>query len=170
MKSLKDIPVLILNASYEPIHIASARRALALLIKGIAAREEEHDREVVPGFRVPSVVRLVEYRRVPHHRVKPDHRHIYLRDGYCCQYCGKQFSYKELTLDHIIPKAQGGPSTWENLVAACQPCNHTKADRTPEQAGMKLLHKPRPMSMHTSRHMLRMIGSTEPKWHQYLYY
>jgi hypothetical protein len=161
--------VLQLNASFEPLLIISAKRAMTLIVTGKAAIEVESDRKLAGGRIVPSVVRLTHFRRVPHMRVHPKSKNIFLRDGFTCQYCGVKFTPKELTLDHIKPRAQGGLSSWDNLVAACQPCNGKKADRTPEQAGMPLINRPLSHTIHTSRHMLRIAGSGDPNWRQFLY-
>ena len=163
-------PVLVLNASYEPVSVVAARRALTLIVKGAAAPEESHDRFVWRDLRLPSVIRLIRYRRVPQRRQDVSRRSILARDGHTCQYCGTVFASARLTLDHILPRSRGGQSTWENLVAACSPCNRRKANRTPEEAGMVLLKVPRPMTLHTSRHLLRSIGAEDPVWRKYLYF
>lgn len=167
---LKEIPVLVLNASYEPIHITHAKRALKWMVKGGIVVEAEKPHEIRRGVKLPSVVRLVEFRKVPRMIVRCSRKNVLLRDGYRCQYCGNIFHRRDLTLDHVVPKAQGGIGTWENLVAACHDCNHRKADRTPEQAQMKLLRRPRPLTIHTSRHMMRIMGSEDPAWRKFLYY
>lgn len=170
MSRLMERPVLMLNAAFEPISIAAARDALRLVVNSKAFIVVGlGDLEVYRGIPMPSVVRLAQYRHVPHVKVQPRRRNIYLRDGYRCQYCGERFNGKDLTLDHVIPKAQKGPDTWENLVACCTPCNRRKANRTPLQAGMPLLRKPRPMNIHTNRHMMRLMGSEDPAWREYLY-
>jgi 5-methylcytosine-specific restriction endonuclease McrA len=160
-------PVLVLNASYEPINICAAKRALSLLVKGAARVEESHDRLVHPDFRLPSVIRLGEYRKVPVRRHVLSHRNIFLRDGYACQYCGERFPATKLTLDHLIPRAQKGPSNWGNLVAACHDCNHRKGDRTPGEAGMPLLKSPRPMTLLSSWNQMRSVGQDDPQWGKY---
>jgi 5-methylcytosine-specific restriction endonuclease McrA len=93
-------------------------------------------------LRVPEVVALTHYDRIPTNAVTFSRRNIYKRDRYTCQYCGAQPGTEELTLDHVLPRAQGGISTWENCVLACIGCNKRKADRTPEQAGMPLRKRP----------------------------
>ena len=93
-------------------------------------------------LRVPEVVALTHYDRIPTNAVTFSRRNIYKRDRYTCQYCGAQPGTEELTLDHVLPRAQGGISTWENCVLACVGCNKRKADRTPEQAGMPLRKQP----------------------------
>ncbi len=169
MGAIMDRPVLQLNASYEPLRIIPARHAIKLIVKGKAQIEEAHERVVRDGILLPSVVRLCRFRHVPTSRVLPHRKNIYLRDDFRCQYCAKKFSARDLTLDHIMPKAHGGRDTWENLVACCEPCNRFKADRTPEQAGMALLRRPLPSGIHTSRHMMRLVGSEDPMWKKYLY-
>jgi 5-methylcytosine-specific restriction endonuclease McrA len=162
---------LILNASYEPIQISSARRALTLLVKGAVVVEETYGgREVYPGIYLPSVVRLRHHVKVPYRMTVLTRKNLYTRDRNTCQYCGTRTHPRDLTLDHIIPESRGGLFTWDNLVACCSPCNRKKSNNTPEEAGMKLLHKPRPATLHTSRYMLRMIGLEEDAaWKQYIY-
>jgi 5-methylcytosine-specific restriction endonuclease McrA len=163
-------PVLVLNASYEPVNICGAKRALILVIKGAALVEESREMRAHRDFMVPSVVRLRQYHRVPNRVQVLSRKNIYLRDNYTCQYCGEKLTAKQLTLDHVIPRAQHGTSRWENLVACCEPCNRRKNDRTPEQAGMKLLRVPRPLTIHTSRGMIRLAGHEEQAWRKYLYF
>jgi 5-methylcytosine-specific restriction endonuclease McrA len=170
MRSIAKTPVLVLNQSFEPIQFASARRAIVLIVKGRAAVVEEHDDYVHIGIRMPCVIRLREYRRIPHRSLECGRKNILIRDGYTCQYCGKKFSGHDLTLDHVMPESRGGIKTWENLVAACGPCNRRKSNRTPEEAGMPLLRRPRRMTIHTARNMMRLIGSDEKKWRRYLYF
>jgi 5-methylcytosine-specific restriction endonuclease McrA len=93
-----------------------------------------------------------------------------MRDRYTCQYCQRTLSSGELTLDHVIPRARAGESAWENLVACCHPCNNHKGSRTPEEAGMKLTRQPRPFSLHTSRHLMRLLGKSDEQWRKYLFY
>src|SRR6478609_27173 len=125
-------PVLVLNASYEPINICAARRAIVLVLKGVAMTEEENGhflhaaRVRVP---MPSVIRLLEYRRIPHQTRALSRKNILLRDRNTCQYCGIVLNSGELTLDHVQPRSRGGLSTWENLVACCHSCNRRKGNR-----------------------------------------
>ena len=135
-------PVLVLNASYEPINVCAARRALILILKGVASAEEDASSHVHSYNRLvalPSVIRLLEYRRIPQQSRALSRKNILLRDRYTCQYCQKVLNSGELTLDHVIPRSRAGETTWENLVASCNPCNNRKGNRTPEEAGMKLL-------------------------------
>ena len=162
-------PVLVLNASYEAIRIISAKRSLTLLTKGKVAVELATDREIYPGVYLPSIVRLYVYKHVPVRMQQMSRKNLYLRDGYRCGYCGELFSGSELTLDHIIPKAQGGKNTYENLITCCRKDNHRKADRTPAQAGMVLLRRPIPATVHTGRHIMRSLGLETAGWAKYLW-
>lgn len=166
-------PVLVLNASFEPINICAARRALVLVLKGIASAEEESSSSVHSSrraVRVPSVIRLLEYRRIPHQTRALSRKNIMMRDRYTCQYCMKVLPAGDLTLDHVIPRSRAGESAWENLVACCHSCNNRKGCRTPEEAGFKLARQPRPFSLHTSRHLMRLLGKGDEQWQKYLFY
>lgn len=166
-------PVLVLNASYEPINICAARRALVLVLKGVASAEEVSAHNIHSArtsTRLPSVIRLLEYRRIPHQTRALSRKNILMRDRYTCQYCHRVMPSGELTLDHVIPRSRAGESSWENLVACCHPCNNKKGNRTPEEAGMKLSRAPRPFSLHTSRHLMRMLGKGDAQWRKYLFY
>src|SRR5499433_800732 len=104
-------PVLVLNASYEPINVCAARRAIVLVLKGVARAEEEnghflHSTRLT--IRVPSVIRLLEYRRIPHQTRALSRKNILLRDRNTCQYCERLMTSAELTLDHVVPRSRGG--------------------------------------------------------------
>src|SRR3954471_2050541 len=166
-------PVLVLNASYEPINVCAARRAIVLVLKGLAMTEEENGHYLHAAriaMRVPSVIRLLEYRRIPHQTRALSRKNILLRDRNTCQYCVRILPAAELTLDHVIPRSRGGLSTWENLVACCQECNRMKGNQLPHEASMKLIREPRAFTLHTSRHIMRMIGRSDAKWRKYLFY
>src|SRR6185295_18286784 len=159
-------PVLVLNASYEPINVCAARRAIVLVLKGLAMPEEENGHFLHAArlaMRVPSVIRLLEYRRIPHQTRALSRKNILLRDRNTCQYCGVVLSSSDLTLDHVIPRSRGGSSTWENLVACCHPCNRRKGNHLLTETDMKLQKEPRPFTLHTSRHIMRMIGRSDLK-------
>mgnify|MGYP001167452687 CR=1 FL=1 len=138
--------VLVLNATYEPLHVISLRRAIVLLIKDkaeILEAAEQRIHSTHASFPVPVVIRLVAYVRVPSRVSIPlSRRTVLMRDRYTCQYCGAQPAKASLTIDHVIPKVRGGPSTWENVVCACKECNLRKGPRTPEEAHMTLRSKP----------------------------
>jgi 5-methylcytosine-specific restriction endonuclease McrA len=166
-------PVLVLNASYEPINVCAVRRAVVLVLKGVASAEEtaeQHLHSARSNIPVPSVIRLLEYRRIPHQTRALSRKNILMRDRYTCQYCLRTAPSGELTLDHVVPRSRAGETTWENLVACCHGCNNRKGNRTPEEAGMKLARAPRPFSLHTSRHLMRLLAHSEDRWQKYLFY
>ena len=166
-------PVLVLNSSYEPINVCAARRAIVLVLKGVAMTEEVNGHSLHAArvaIRLPSVIRLLEYRRIPHQTRALSRKNILLRDRNSCQYCGEVLPSAELTLDHVIPRSRGGASTWENLVACCHSCNRRKGNQFPNEAGMKLMREPRAFNLHTSRHIMRLMGRSDDKWRKYLFY
>jgi len=140
--------VLVLNSSYEPLHVVSVRRAVVLLLKEKAQAVEvaeswlRSERYSLPR---PLVIRLVTYIRIPPRWRPPvSRRGVLARDGFACQYCGSQPGKHALTVDHVVPRSQGGQKSWENLVTACIPCNRRKGGRRPQEAGMRLLAVPVP--------------------------
>jgi len=170
-RSLQE-PVLVLNATYEPINVTAVRRALVLILKGVATAEEDdgsfiHAARV--AIRIPSVIRLLEFRRIPYQTRALSRKNLLLRDRYTCQFCGSTLPAHELTLDHVIPRSRGGRTDWDNLVACCHKCNNLKGDRLPEEAGLKLLRPPRPFTLHTSRQIMRMMGRSDERWRKYLF-
>ncbi len=171
--SVMQAPVLVLNATFEPINVTAVRRALILMLKGVAQAEETSHTEVhstSKAIQVPSVIRLLSYRHIPQQSRALSRKNILLRDRNTCQFCGTPFPASELTLDHVMPRSRGGRSSWENLVASCYSCNNRKGDRTPEEAGLKLQRRPRPFTLHTSRQLMRLIGHRDEKWRKYLFY
>jgi 5-methylcytosine-specific restriction endonuclease McrA len=154
------------------VHIVSVRRAFCLLCKDLAEvvaledgqfatydfatwrevsefraqnfRQEDDDwvRTISSSIQVPRVIRLTDFDRLPKQTVKFNRRNIFARDNNQCQYCGKKFPTSELSLDHVLPRSQGGGSTWENIVCACVSCNVRKGGRTPKEANMHLIRKP----------------------------
>src|ERR1035441_1141890 len=124
-------PVLVLNATFEPINITAVRRAMVLMIKGVAQAEEIHQTEVHSASRalpVPSVIRLLAYRHIPQQTRALSRKNILLRDRNTCQFCSRMLPASELTLDHVVPRSRGGRSSWENLVACC----YRSEEHTPE--------------------------------------
>ena len=165
--------VLVLNATFEPINVTAVRRAMVLLLKGVAQAEELGHAEVhsaTKALKVPSVIRLLAYRHIPQQTRALSRKKILQRDHNTCQFCGNTFPASELTLDHVVPRSRGGRSSWENLVACCYQCNNAKGDRTPEEAGLQLQRRPRPFTLHTSRQLMRLIGHKDEKWRKYLFY
>ena len=139
--------VLVLNASYEPLRLVPVRRAIVLLLQRKAELLEAAEQRLRAqgiSFELPLVVRLLRYVAQPRGKRLPcTRRGVIARDRETCQYCGAQPGRALLTIDHVVPRAKGGQTTWENVVAACAECNHRKANRTPEQAGMLLRTTPR---------------------------
>src|SRR2546421_7995446 len=147
--------VLVLNATYEPINVCTVRRAVVLLLKSkaeIIERSEWDLHSASTTIARPIVIRLVTYVRIPRdtHRRKITRRAVFARDEWTCQYCG---SRSNLTADHVIPRSQGGESTWENIVASCAPCNRRKGDRLPRQVNMHPRREPRTPSPHVFIHV-----------------
>ena len=166
--------VLVLNASFEPINVCTARRAVVLILKGVAHAEECSSQNWLHSSRfsmpMPSVIRLVEYIHIPFERKSLSRKNILLRDHNTCQYCNKALPPAELTLDHIIPRARGGDSSWDNLVACCRACNNRKGDQRLEDAGMRLLKRPQAYNLHVNRQIIRYLGRTDESWRKYLFY
>lgn len=157
---------LVLNATYEPLCVVTARRALVLVLDEraemlhSAERLYRSERMVIPE---PSVVRLCRYVRVPYQtRVALNRRAVFARDGHRCQYCGADAE----NIDHVMPRSRGGPHSWENVVASCRSCNSRKEDRTPKEAGFVLRCNP----IQPRERMWALIagGSVRPDWEQYL--
>ncbi|HLW68475.1 MAG TPA: HNH endonuclease [Gemmataceae bacterium] len=166
-----DASVLVLNKVFMAVHVISVRRAFCLLCKELAEvvaledgvyatydfatwrelseyraknfRQEDDDwvRTASSEIQVPRVIRLLDYDKVPKQTVKFNRRNIFARDSNQCQYCGRKFPTSELSLDHVVPRSQGGQTTWENIVCACVGCNVKKGGRTPKQAHMGLVRK-----------------------------
>lgn len=168
---LQHKKVLVLNKSWRPVTILTLEKALnklfseykngepkAIIIdcangfqtvtwedwsKIKPSEDEEKLRSVNAVFRIPSVIQLTRYDKVPAKKIHYCRKIIYKRDFYTCQYCGKQPGTEELSIDHVVPRSQGGLTTWDNCVLACVKCNTKKANRTPQQANMKLLRQPK---------------------------
>ncbi len=136
-------PVLILNVNFEPLHVCNTKRALALVLGG-KAETIINGRGVVRStsavFEIPSVIRLSYMIKRPRPRISLSKREILRRDDFTCQYCGSKM--RHLTIDHVIPRHKGGPHTWQNLVAACMPCNRRKGGKSPAEARMRLQRQP----------------------------
>ena len=160
--------VLVLNQDYRALTITSVQRATVLvllqkaeLVESDAGRYIRSARLVVPW---PSIVRLRAYVGVPYKKIILTRKNVLRRDRHRCQYCG---SKDKLTIDHVYPKSKGGPDTWENLVAACVPCNNRKGNRTPVEASMKLSRTPfRPSYVMYIRDFMGVLDDT---WKPYLF-
>lgn len=188
--------VLLLNRLYMAVRVINARRAFTLLYRELAEvvslekgqyltydfedwvevsqakqkfEPEQHDwiRTVRFQIAVPRVIRLLGYDKLPQASVKLNRRNLYARDGNRCQYCGKKYSTSELSLDHVVPRSQGGGNSWDNIVCACVKCNTRKGGRTPEQAGMKLIAQPR-RPRRSPVLTLKLSDSRYASWKQFL--
>ena len=156
-----DSPVLVLNRYWQPVNTCTARRALSLLFLGhaeVVHSDEEksfatHDfaswlaqpisdgaHEIVHtvkrAMRVPKIIVLAFYDRLPKKDVKFSRENVFRRDAYTCQYCCKTFTTADLNIDHVVPRDKGGQTTWENVVCSCVSCNTRKANKMPKEAGM----------------------------------
>jgi len=167
LRNMLNENVLVLNRLWQAINVCTVERAFTLLYMGHAEVVVEnagdfrtfdfgewrdfsqgHDGEDVVHtvsfkIRIPRVILLLFFDRLPHKEVKFTRHNIFERDRNMCQYCGKHFDRRELNLDHVIPRDRGGTTTWENIVRACIPCNTRKANRTPTESGMHLIRKPK---------------------------
>jgi 5-methylcytosine-specific restriction endonuclease McrA len=163
--------VLVLNQNYEPLNVCNIPRAFRLVF-GFKAEVIEYDhaeiRSIRAVHRAPSVIRLQHHIRRPRPRVKLTRREIFVRDRNTCQYCGH--TGNDLTLDHVVPRHRGGGHTWENLVAACRPCNHRKGGRTPDEARFRLLRQPfEPRSDLYSLFTPYLEDTRNEAWRSYLF-
>jgi 5-methylcytosine-specific restriction endonuclease McrA len=165
---------LLLNATFEPLKVVSWQRAMTLWVQGRVEILETHDREVRAvsfSFKLPSIVRLLRFVRVKNlQAVKFSRANIYARDDYTCQYCGRHFEPEDLTFDHVVPVAQGGRRSWENIVTCCVRCNRTKDNRTPEQAGMALQRQPRRPAATAVFRVTFGVRKMPASWRDYLYW
>ncbi len=155
--------VLVLNRSYMPIHVTSVRRAFSLIYQEAAravneqyetfdfeawiqlevAREMDSIGTSSGPIRVPRVIVLAAYDRIPKRHIRYSRINVFARDKYTCQYCGAKPPRSQLNLDHVVPRSHGGRTSWENVVCSCVDCNRRKGGRTPEQARFRLPRKPR---------------------------
>lgn len=191
-----DCSVLVLNKHYLAVRIVGVRKAFSLLLRDMAEviacdegyyanhnfeswcelsqlkrdfEPQDHDWISTVNFHIaaPRIIRLLFYDRLPRSEVRFNRRNLFARDKNRCQYCGKRFVTRELSLDHVVPRSMGGKATWENIVCACVACNTKKGGMTPEQARMTLIKKPiRPehnpvVHVHLGHHRYR-------SWKQFL--
>jgi 5-methylcytosine-specific restriction endonuclease McrA len=179
--------VLVLNSLYQAVQVTGVRRAFRLFYGGRA-------RALAPDFssydfqnwcdlplraddrviqtpsktiRIPRVIQLVQYDRLPRREIRFTRRNIFYRDRCRCQYCGVAFAQKQLNLDHVVPLSRGGASSWDNVVCACIACNTRKGARTPAQAAMQLIRRPKKPAGHP---MWRRswIGPCPAEWRTFL--
>lgn len=157
---------LVLNASYQPLCVVPVRRALVLALKGKAEVLHTnghifHSERLT--LHAPSVVRLNYFVKVPlRARASLSRRAVLVRDNFECQYCGRGAE----NVDHVVPKSRGGGHTWDNVVAACRPCNSRKENRSPAEVGLRLRRRPRPP--HDTVWILVAVDKVDPHWAPYL--
>lgn len=166
---------LVLNATYEPLRIVSWQKAMTLLFQGKVEVIANYDREirgVTVRVKLPSVLRLLRHVRMkrPFADVPFSRTNVYARDEHRCQYCGHSFPPSQLTFDHVLPVARGGHKGWDNIVTCCIPCNRLKGDRTPEEAGLRLLRKPRRPEALPSLTMSLGLRRAPESWRDYLFW
>lgn len=160
--------VLVLNANYSPLMVCTAKRAICMdyLDKvDVLVNYDEKVHSPSMSWDLPSVVKIRDYVRYDNLTVDLNRKNIITRDNYTCQYCG--ITRISLTIDHVIPKGRGGNDSWENLVAACQPCNQKKRDRTPDESNMHLNRVPKhPNRLH---YFQRFVKDNQHEWKPYLF-
>ena len=173
MSSVLNRPVLVLNRLWQAVSVCSAKRAFSLLYLGHAevvdnsggsyatldfmewsdfsrhANDEECFHSINFKIRVPQIIVLMLFDKMPRKEVKLTRNNIFERDAYTCQYCGEKLERKDLNIDHVIPRAKGGRTTWENVVASCVPCNTRKSNHLAPEIGMALLRKPKKPKLRT---------------------
>lgn len=157
---------LVLNATYQPLCVVPARRAVVLVLKSKAEIIEADGgffRSEKLKLPTPAVVRLNYFVKVPYRaRATLSRRAVFLRDGYECQYCGAEAE----NVDHILPRSRGGTHTWDNVVACCKRCNARKENRSPHEAGLRLRRPPRVPVDHLF--LIVSVGKLHPSWEPYL--
>jgi 5-methylcytosine-specific restriction endonuclease McrA len=165
---------LLLNTDYTPIRIIPWTRAVCLWFSDKVEVVEEYDdfdlKSINFTIKCPAVVRLLKYVSHATRRVKFSRVNVFSRDNFTCQYCQAQPGTQELTYDHVTPRAQGGVTVWENIVTACLSCNALKRNRTPEEAGMKLLKVPKKPEDRQFYQFSLHLPKTPDAWRSYLYW
>lgn len=143
---MKNRKTLLLSQGYQLIKKISPKRAICMHFLGKVDVVEEYPETInspTLAINIPAVVRLLHYAKTEPMKVRFSRTSVYARDGHICQYCGGSFKKANLTLDHVIPKSFGGKTNWTNIVTCCKACNTKKANKTPHQANMRLISKPK---------------------------
>jgi 5-methylcytosine-specific restriction endonuclease McrA len=162
---------LLLNSTFMPLRIVSWRKAMILMALRKVEVVEEYNKEIHTvslSIRLPSVIRLLKFIRARDQEIRFTRYNIYLRDKGRCQYCGDRFSARDLTYDHVIPRARGGAATWENIVTCCRSCNLRKGGRTPHEAEMRLIRLPRKPEWLPIFDVTMGIRGVPESWQDYL--
>jgi len=187
MTQVLSSPALVLNRNWVAIATITVRKAMTLLYRGAAQavcpetfqvhdfeswselsviEGQQHIKTVTLEIRVPEVILLTVYGRVPPREVVFSRRNLYRRDTYSCQYCGAMPGTQELTIDHVLPRSRGGRTVWSNCVLACVPCNARKRNRTPKEAGMRLLGVP--VKPDWNPRLVLKVGHIRESWEQFI--
>lgn len=166
---------LVLNATYEPLGVVSWQRAVTLLYQGkveVVATYERLIRGVRDHIALPSILRLLRHVRLKRvfAEVPFSRTNVYARDENRCQYCGHTFEPQSLTFDHVVPVARGGLKTWDNIVTCCVGCNRRKGDRLPDEAGMKLVRRPKRPDLPRALALVYAHRRAPETWRDYLYF
>lgn len=166
-------PVLVLNASYEPINICIVKRAVVLLLKGRANMEVPCSNAInspTTELTIPAVIKLRYFVKIPF-RIRPfSKKNLFIRDQYTCQYCNLEYDADDLTIDHVVPRSRGGESSWENSVTCCKKCNEKKGNHLPGDIEMHPRKKPRAPLFICSLRLVRIPGELKESWKKYLYF
>jgi hypothetical protein len=188
MTEILGKPVLVLNRFFQPVQLATVKRAFVLLYggaakaldeageeydfdvwRGLPVRDDDDGLSIIGGaLRVPRVLHLHRYDRTPKVTVRLTRRNLMFRDAHQCQYCGKQPPLRDLNIDHVLPRSRGGADSWENLVTACRVCNLRKGWRTPEEASMRLARKPFRPKWSTTAQILLGTAIKFREWEPFL--
>lgn len=171
---ITEYKTLLLNSTYEALRVISWQRAVILWFEEKVEIVKEYDdfelSSVSMTMKCPAVVRLYEYVSSKKHRVKFSRINVFARDKYKCQYCGSSPGTSQLTYDHVTPRSRGGKTVWDNIVTCCVPCNSKKANKTPAEAGMKLMSKPTKPAWSPKTKLLIALPNTPACWRDYLYW
>lgn len=164
---------LVLDQGYQPHRVIDWKRAICMLFEGKVEVIEEYDEEirsVTIVIKMPAVVRLL--RKVTRRKsIKFSRMNVAARDKFRCQYCKRKLPLRKLTYDHVVPRSKGGKTRWENIVSACYPCNERKSNKTPEEAGMKLLREPeKPRSLPVVALNMDAHASIPDQWASWVFW
>jgi 5-methylcytosine-specific restriction endonuclease McrA len=188
MTEVLALPVLVLNRHFQPVQVTTAKRAMVLLYGGAAEALDEHGEThdfdgwralpmraeddglpIVGGeLRIPRVIHLKRYERMPRVSIRLTRRNVMFRDAHECQYCGRRPPVRDLNIDHVLPRSRGGGDSWENLVTACRVCNLRKGWKTPEEANMRLARAPFRPKWSMVAQLLLGAGERFKEWDAFL--
>lgn len=179
-QNIENITSLVLNADYRPLSVVPLstmhwHEVIKAVVQDRVVVIENYDINVHSAnltMPMPSVIAMREYVPVANVPAAFTRDNVFLRDGYCCQYCGSRFYRSQLTYDHVTPKSRGGPTSWENIVTACGPCNLRKGDKHAGEVGMKLLSRPFAPTKHElnirGRRFVLAEQVKHASWHNYI--